>query len=253
MTSFQFDPFFFLLTGLAATLVGLSKGGLPSIGMLAVPLLSLVMSPVKAAVLLLPIYVVSDMAGIWLYRRDFSIDNLCLLIPAGILGVVIGWLTASLVSDRVITLMIGLMGVSFCLNVWLRKHASALAKPVQTSKGWFWGILAGFTSFIAHAGGPPFQIYILPQKLSKAQFAGTATLFFAVINAAKILPYQNIRPYSSEMLWNATLLIPFALLGAVIGAHLTRRITEVWFYRIVQVSLFAVSLKLIADAVLHSA
>ena len=92
---------------MGAFLVGLSKGGLPAIGMLSVPLLSLVMSPMKAAVLLLPIFVISDMAGIWLYRRHFSAVNLRILVPAGIVGVLIGWGTASLVSERAITFLIG--------------------------------------------------------------------------------------------------------------------------------------------------
>ena len=239
---------FFWLAALAALLVGLSKGGLPAVGMLAVPILSMVMSPVKAAVLLLPIYVISDLAGIWLYRRDYSAANLRILIPAGIVGVVVGWLTASLVSERAITLMIGGMGIGFCLNIWLRKASNAPAQPVQVLKGWFWGTLAGFTSFISHAGGPPFQIYLLPQKLPKVQFAGTATLLFAVINAAKILPYQLLQPYAAPTLWRAAALVPFALGGAVLGAWLTRRISDVWFYRVVQISLFAVSLKLVADA-----
>jgi uncharacterized membrane protein YfcA len=132
----------------------------------------------------------------------------------------------------------------------LRDQTKVIAQPAQPLKGWFWGTVAGFTSFISHAGAPPFQVYMLPQKLPKTEFAGTATIVFAVINAAKILPYQNLRPYSAETLWSATGLIPFALVGAVAGAYLTRRIADVWFYRIVQVSLFGVSLKLLVDAVL---
>jgi len=236
------------LAGCAALLVGLSKGGLPAIGMLAVPLLSLVMSPVQAAVMLLPIYVISDLMGIYLYRRDFSAPNLRILLPAGVFGVFVGWLTASMVSDRAITFLIGAIGVAFCLNAWLRKGVHARPEPVHAGKGWFWGTLAGFTSFISHAGAPPYQVYMLPQKLPKAEFAGTSTILFAVINAAKILPYQNLRPYSMDTLHSAAVLIPFALVGAVSGAYLTRRIAEVWFYRIVQGSLFVVSLKLIADA-----
>lgn len=235
------------LAGCAAFLVGLSKGGLPAIGMLAVPVLSLVMSPVQAAVMLLPIYVISDLMGIYLYRRDFSAPNLRILLPAGVFGVFVGWLTASMVSDRAITFLIGAIGVAFCLNAWLRKGVNAPPEPVHAGKGWFWGTLAGFTSFISHAGAPPYQVYMLPQKLPKAEFAGTSTILFAVINAAKILPYQNLRPYSMDTLHSAAVLIPFALVGAVSGAYLTRRIAEAWFYRIVQGGLFVVSLKLIAD------
>jgi uncharacterized membrane protein YfcA len=243
-----FDSYF-VLAGLAALLVGLSKGGLPTIGMLAVPLLSLFMSPVKAAVLLLPIYIVSDVVSVWLYRKDFSAPNLKILIPAGVLGVFIGWLTASFTSDSAVKLMMGCMGVGFCLNTWLRKTPQD-KQPVDAKKGWLWGTVAGFTSFISHAGGPPFQIYVLPQRLPKIQFAGTATLLFAVINAAKILPYQMLQPYSYDDLMRASDLIPFALVGTVLGAYITKKIADVWFYRLVQAGLFVVSLKLIADVVL---
>lgn len=243
-----FDTYF-VLAGLASLLVGLSKGGLPTVGMLAVPLLSLFMSPIKAAVLLLPIYIISDGVSVWLYRKNFSAANLKILLPAGILGVFIGWLTASITSDSAVKLMIGLMGVGFCLNTWLRRTPQD-KQPVNRKKGWFWGTVAGFTSFISHAGGPPFQIYMLPQRLPKIEFAGTATLMFAVINAAKILPYQQLQPYSIDDLMRAADLIPFALVGTVLGAYLTKRIADVWFYRLVQASLFLVSIKLIADVVL---
>jgi uncharacterized membrane protein YfcA len=243
-----FDSYF-VLAGLASLLVGLSKGGLPTVGMLAVPLLSLFMSPVKAAVLLLPIYIISDVVSVWLYRKNFSAPNLKILIPAGVLGVFIGWLTASFTSDSAVKLMIGFMGVGFCLNTWLRKTPQG-KQSVDVKKGWFWGTVAGFTSFISHAGGPPFQIYVLPQRLPKIEFAGTATLLFAVINAAKILPYQMLQPYSVDDLMRAADLIPFALVGTVLGAYITKKIADVWFYRLVQAGLFLVSLKLIADVVL---
>lgn len=239
----------FGLAALAALLVGSSKGGLPAVGMLAVPVLSLGMSPVLAAGLLLPIFVVSDVAGLWLYRRDYSAANVRILVPAGMAGVLVGWLTASWVSDRAITLLIALVGLGFCLSLWLRKNRDAPALPPQRAKGWFWGTVAGFTSFISHAGAPPFQVYMLPQQLPKAEFAGTATIVFAVINAAKIIPYQNLRPYSVEGLSYAAALVPFALAGALSGAYLTRRASQVWFYRLVQVSLFGVSLKLLVDVV----
>ncbi|MEO0029383.1 MAG: hypothetical protein RJB45_1424 [Pseudomonadota bacterium] len=238
------------LASFAALLIGMSKGGLPLVGMMSVPVLSLVMSPVKAAVLLLPLYVISDMVGIWLYRRDYSLVNLKILIPAGIVGVLIGWLTASLISDLTIKFIIGVVGVTFCLQTWFKRGQAESPLPAAVPKGSFWGALAGFTSFIAHAGGPPFQVFVLPQKLPKAEFAGTATILFAVINLAKIGPYQNLSPYSLEDLTKAAVLIPFALAGTYLGAYLTRRIADAWFFKLVQTGLFLVSLKLIADAVL---
>ena len=93
---------------------------------------------------------------------------------------------------------------------------------------------------------------MLPQQLPKAEFAGTATIVFAVINAAKIVPYQALRPYSADGLGYAAALVPFALFGAVAGAYLTRRVSQHWFYRLVQVSLFGVSIKLLLDAVMGS-
>jgi uncharacterized membrane protein YfcA len=238
----------FILSAIGALLIGLSKGGLPTIGMLSVPILSLAMSPVRAAVLLLPIYVISDIFGVWLYRKNFSAHNLKILIPASLIGVFIGWLTASVTSDVAIKFAIGFIGIGFCLNMWFRKSADTPPQHASLKKGIFWGALSGFTSFISHAGGPPFQIYVLPQKLPKAQFAGTATILFAIINFAKIVPYQNLRPYTYEDLLSAAYLIPFSVIGAIAGAYLTNKIADVLFFRLIQIGLFIVSCKLVFDA-----
>jgi len=241
---------YLVLASCSAMLIGMSKGGLPLVGMMSVPLLSLVMSPVKAAVLLLPLFVISDVVGVWLYRRNYSAINLKILVPAGLLGVLIGWLTASMISDQTIKLIIGLVGVSFCLQTWFKRGQGDAALPASVPKGIFWGAGAGFTSFIAHAGGPPFQVFVLPQKLPKAEFAGTATILFAIINFAKIGPYQNLSPYSVEDLMGAAVLVPFALAGTFVGAYLTKRIADAWFFKLVQAGLFLVSLKLIWDSVI---
>lgn len=238
-----------VLASLAAVLIGMSKGGLPLVGMMSVPVLSLVMSPVKAAVLLLPLFVISDAVGVWLYRKQYSLVNLKILIPAGIAGVLFGWLTAAMISEQTIKFLIGLVGVSFCLQTWFKRGQDHAPKTASLPKGLFWGGAAGFTSFIAHAGGPPFQIFVLPQKLPKAEFAGTATILFAIINVAKIGPYQNLSPYSEEDFWKIAVLVPFALLGTFLGAYLTRRIADAWFFKLVQVGLFLLSIKLIHDAI----
>ena len=243
------DIAYLVLASLAALLVGLSKGGLPTVGMLAVPLLSLQISPVKAATLLLPIYVVTDMVSVWLYRREYSARNLKILIPAGVAGVLVGWATAALVSDRFIGLLIGLMGLAFCGNTWLQKRRQAEPAPrvAPASHGVFWGMLAGFTSFVSHAGAPPYQVYVLPQRLPKMVYAGTTTILFAVINASKIIPYQQLRPYHWADLQTVAWLVPAALLGTAIGAWATRRMNTAWFFRLVQVGLLLVSVKLVWD------
>ena len=243
------EPWFWLLN-LAALFVGLSKGGLPAVAMLSVPILSLVISPLAAAALLLPIYILTDIVGVWLYRRDFSSRNLKILIPAGILGVIAGWATAAYVSDQMVSLLLGLMGVSFCLNRWLRKEKSSVPKPAVIGKGLFWGTIAGFTSFVSHAGSPPYQIYVLPQKLSKTAFAGTSTILFATVNLAKVVPYASLQPYTLENLKLSALLLPVAVTGTVLGRYLTQRLPEKWFFLGVQIALFAISIKLITTAVL---
>jgi uncharacterized membrane protein YfcA len=207
------------------------------------------MSPIKAVVMLLPIYIISDMVGLWLYRKAFSTINLKILVPAGILGILIGWLTASMVSDAAVKAMIGLMGVGFVANAWRQRKTFQTAQPARWGRGIFWGGVSGFASFISHAGGPPFQVYLLPQKLPKLVFAGTSTLFFAAINLAKLGPYHQLQPYGAEEMMGAMVLIPFALLGTVIGAYLTRKIADDWFFKWVQLGLLLISLKLILDVV----
>jgi uncharacterized membrane protein YfcA len=240
---------YLMWAGLAASLVGMSKGGLPTVGMLSVPILSLYMSPIKAVVLLLPIYIISDIVGLWLYRKAFSAINLKILVPAGILGILVGWLTASVVSDAAVKGMIGLMGVGFVANAWRQRKTVQIAQPARWGPGFFWGGVSGFSSFISHAGGPPFQVFLLPQKLPKLVFAGTSTLFFAAINLVKLGPYHLLQPYGMEEMMGALVLIPFALMGTVAGAYLTRKISDDWFFKWVQVGLLLISLKLILDVI----
>jgi uncharacterized membrane protein YfcA len=234
---------------LASWFVGLSKGGLPGVGMLSVPLLALVISPVAAAVLLLPIYILSDIVGIWLYRREYSAKNLKVLIPAGVMGVLVGWSTASMVSDQMISLLIGLLGIGFCLQRWIGSNGSAVATPSHPVKGLIWGTLSGFTSFVSHAGAPPFQIYVLPQKLPKMIFAGTATILFAIVNLAKVIPYASLYPYSEETLQLSLILVPLAALGTVFGRWSIQHLSEKWFYKLVQIALFLISLRLVYSVV----
>jgi len=239
-----------ILAGLAALLVGLSKGGLSMAGALGTPLLATVMSPVKAAALLLPIFVVSDWFGLYAYRHQFDKRNLQILIPAGIVGIGIGWLSSSVVSDRMVGLFIGVIGIAFCLNAWRLRHRPPPPRPADIPRGMFWGAIAGFTSFVSHSGSPPFQIYVLPQQLPKAVFAGTTTITFAVINLVKLIPYWQLGQLQSDNLKLSLLLMPIAVAGTFAGVWLVRIIPHRTFFVIIHAALFALSVKLVIAALL---
>jgi len=243
------DPAFLVVAIAAAFFVGLGKGGMPVIANLAVPLMSLFMLPVMATALLLPTYIVSDMVGLALYRRHFSKRNLAILIPAALIGVGLGWATAAFVDDHWVKLLVGLVGVGYCLDTWLRNKANIAPKPARVGPGLFWGLVAGFVSFVSHSGGPPYQVYALPQRMPKLVFAGTSTILFAAVNAAKIVPYWSLGTLNLSNFKAGMMLVPLAVLGAIAGAWLIRVMPEKTFYTAVQVALFLVSLKLIYDAI----
>ena len=123
--------------------------------------------------------------------------------------------------------------------------------PPMFRAGMFWGAITGFTSFVAHAGGTPFQMYVLPQRLEKMVYAGTATISFAIINMLKLPPYFMLGQINVGSLEKCLYLAPVALLGAWAGFHMTKILPERIFFRAVEIALFIVSVKLIWDAVSH--
>jgi uncharacterized membrane protein YfcA len=229
----------------AAFFVGLSKGGLAMIGSLGVPVLALAVSPVRAAAVLLPVYVLSDMAGLWVYRREFSRENLRILIPPAIVGIAIGWATASYVSDRGVGFLVGLIGLTFCLNRWRNRREPVEAKPADLPRGIVWGTVMGFTSFVSHAGQPAYQVYVLPQRLPKMVYAGTTTILFAFMNTVKLIPYWALGQLSADNLRVAVYLAVPALAGTLLGVRLVRILPQRAYFAVVQVLLFAVSLRLV--------
>jgi uncharacterized membrane protein YfcA len=229
----------------ASFFVGLSKGGLANVGVVAVPIMSLVMSPVAAAGLLLPIFVVSDVFGVWIYRRRYSARNLGILIPSGLGGVLLGWVVASRISDAVASIIVGLVGCGFVVLLLWRRRYPPNPRGADVARGLVWGVATGFTSFITHSGAATFQIFILPQKLDKAVFAGTSTLTFAAINLAKIVPYWSLGQLSPVSISTALVLVPSALLGTIVGAKVTQKLPTAWFFSLVQIALLLVSILLL--------
>ena len=242
------DLAFWIVAVPAVFIVGLSKSGLlVSMGMVAVPLLSLVMPARDAAGMMLPLLLVVDARVIWNYRKDADWRILWIMLPGAMVGTLIGWALWTVVSDAMVLLFVGVITLLFILDAVLPLRKKLEGLP--PSKGWgaFWGGFAGFTSFISHTGGPPFQIYVLPQRLAPAVYSGTSAFFFAIVNSAKLIPYFFLGQLNVHNLQLSAALIPVGLVGVLAGVWLVRRISMKWFYRIAYWLVFLLSLKLIWD------
>jgi uncharacterized protein len=242
-----FDLGFWICAVVASFLVGASKGGLQGVGVLGVPVLALSTSPVVAAGILLPILVISDWYGLWMFRKNYDVRNIKIMVAAGCIGILIGWATASITSDDLVKFIVGVIGLSYFVDALLKRNRIIAAKPADLPRGFFWGTIAGFTSFVAHAGGPPYQMYVLPQKLDKMTYAGTAIIVFAIINMLKLPPYWMLGQINLTSLEVGAALSPIALIGALAGFHLTKRLPEKTFFKFVEVALFLLSLNLIYE------
>lgn len=234
---------------IASLLVGIGKGGMPVAGMMGVPILALVIDPFAAAGLLLPVYIVSDVFGVYAYRHEFNKRVLLIIVPGMMIGLGWAWAFASVVPENAVTAIVGLIGAVFALNSLLRSNHIVAEKPARVWPGLFWGALTGFTSFLIHSGAPPYQVYTLPLKMPKAVFMGTTTIAFAIGNAAKILPYYYLGQLSPTNLQVAAVLVVPAVIAVFAGVRLVSIVPEEIFYKIVTWALLLVSLKLLWDGV----
>ncbi|MBL8642694.1 MAG: sulfite exporter TauE/SafE family protein [Rhodospirillaceae bacterium] len=235
----------------AVALVGLSKGGFSGVGLLALPLLALVVSPVQAAAIMLPILLAQDAVSVYAYRASFDRLNLIRLVPGACIGIALGYLLAAYVSDAAVSLALGVISISFAVRQWWRSRGGAVPPQSQPGvvSGWFWGGVSGFTSMIAHAGGPPFQVYTLPQRMAPLVYAGTTSMFFATLNVIKVAPYFWLGQFTTENLATAAVLCPLAIVSTWAGVQLVRRVSADRFYIAIYALLFLVGAKLMWDGV----
>jgi len=267
------DPFFYAVAIPAVILVGLSKGGLGgATALLGVPMMSLAIPPVQAAAIMLPILIVMDIVSLWTWRAYMDGKTLVIMLPGAIAGITIGWLTAAYVNNEQIRLIVGLVAFLFVLRYiqetlqqrrrtrLAARHQSAADQAANGDMqlrqagrahrkfaGTFWGTIAGFTSFVSHAGGPPYQIYTLPLRQDPKIYIGTSVRFFAVINAIKLIPYFALGQFDTTNLGLSAILMPIAPVATLAGAWIVRRIQPAVFYPLMYLMVFIISLKLIAD------
>lgn len=242
------DPNFYAVAIPAVLLMGISKSGFGAgFGSLVVPLMALVVTVPQAAAILMPLLFVMDLLGMAAFRKDFDMKLLRFLIPCGLVGVAVGTLLFKLLNAHTVAGIVGGFTLLFLAQRLLfPPRADSLPPP-----RWLGALLtvtSGFTSFIAHAGGPPVNAYLIPMRLSPVYFTATMAFYFFVINLSKWLPYAWLGLLDWRNLATSLVLLPLAPLGVWVGVRLARRISAVLFYRFIYLGMFLTGIKLVWDA-----
>ncbi|MBV5299640.1 MAG: sulfite exporter TauE/SafE family protein [Rhodoferax sp.] len=242
------DPNFYAVAIPAVLLMGISKSGFGAgFGSLAVPLMALAVTVPQAAAILMPLLFVMDLLGMAAFRKDFDMKLLRFLIPCGLVGVAVGTLLFKLLNAHTVAGIVGGFTLLFLAQRLLfPPRADSLPPP-----RWLGALLtvtSGFTSFIAHAGGPPVNAYLIPMRLSPVYFTATMAFYFFVINLSKWLPYAWLGLLDWRNLATSLVLLPLAPLGVWVGVRLARRISAVLFYRFIYLGMFLTGIKLVWDA-----
>lgn len=245
------SPTFWIVSVVGVILLGLAKGGFSGLGALSLPLIAMTVSPVRAAAILLPILIVQDVVGVWAFRRTWDRHVLGWMLPGAALGIGLGYLFAASVDAKAVLGLVGAVSILFGgYRLWVERHGPPAA--ARGSPGWvgsLFGVAAGFTSQIAHAGQPPFQIWVLPRRLDRDVLVGTTAIFFAAVNWIKVPAYVALGQFTSANLLVAAILLPVATLSTLAGVWLVRRVAAERFYAAIYVLMILVGVRLVWDAV----
>ena len=250
MLEILYDPLFYAVSIPAVMLVGFSKGGFGgAMALVGLPLMALVMPPVQAAAIMLPILIVMDVVSLWTWRGTYDRTTLKLMLPGAMVGIAIGWATAALVTAGAVRLIVGVVALLFFLRwlVQILRRSDGEARNQNALRASFWSIISGFTSFVAHAGGPPYQVYALQLRHAPAVYTGTSVIFFSIVNAVKVIPYFALGQFDTTNLAASAVLMPIAPIATLTGAWLVRRMRPDIFYGFMYSMMAIVAAKLIYD------
>lgn len=229
------DPFTLMLAVIAVLILGMAKGGFSGVGALATPLLALAMPPAAAAALLLPVLLVQDVVSVWSFRHTWDKWIVGWMAPGALLGVALAAALAALVPEERLLLALGLITLGFGLyRLWIERGGRIIAP--SNSPGWIgllFGAAAGFTSQIAHAGGPPFQMWVTPRRLPHATYVGTSSVLFAAVNWMKVPSYLMLGALDGPTLQASALLLPLAVVSTLGAVWLIRRLDTARFYTLI--------------------
>ena len=242
------DPFFYAVSIPAVLLLGISKSGFGAgFGSLAVPMMALAVTVPQAAAILMPVLLVMDLLGMAAFRNDFDRKLLKFLLPFGLLGIVAGALLFKVLEPKVVAGIVGGFTLLFLAQRLMFPPRPDSAPPPRWA-GALLTVTSGFTSFIAHAGGPPINAYVIPLKLRPVLFTGTMAFFFFFINLSKWVPYAWLGLLDMRNLATSLVLLPLAPVGVWIGVRIARRISPLWFYRLLYTGMALTGIKLVWDS-----
>ncbi|MBK7260850.1 MAG: sulfite exporter TauE/SafE family protein [Rubrivivax sp.] len=242
------DPWFYAVALPAVLLLGLSKSGFGGgFGALAVPLMALVVPVPQAAAILLPVLLLADMLGLASLMRDRDRALVRLLLPAGLVGTVLGTVSFGLLPASMVAGVVGVITLAFlAVRTLFPPHADAAPPPRWL--GLVLGTVSGFTSFVAHAGSPPLAFYVMPLRLQPVVFTATLSVFFAAINLSKWMPYAWLGLIDSRNMLTSLALLPATPLGVWLGLRFVRRVPQLLFYRLFSLGMLLTGCKLVWDA-----
>jgi len=246
------DPLFYVLAAIAVILVGLGKGGFSGLGSASMPVMTLAIDPISGAAILLPLFIVQDVVGVWSFRRSIDWRLLAWTLPGAVFGIFFGWLLAASVPVWTVEAAVGAIAIIFGLNQLAARRGVgvSLKKPQSDAVGLFWGGVSGFTSQIALAGGPPFQIWALSRKLSRDMFVGTNAMFFATSNWLKVPAFIALGQFTERNAILSGIFLPLAIASTITGVWLVRRISPERFIVAINILMIAVGMKLLWSALI---
>ena len=242
---------YYLCASIAVIITGLAKGGFAGVGALAMPVMAIGIDPVGGAAILLPILLVQDIVSVWTFRHSFSREIVLVMVPGMALGVLLGYIYASALSEKSVLGALGLISIVFGVHrLWIER-GTAVVLPSNSPKwvGTLFGIASGFTSQIAHAGAPPFQMWVLPRHLSRDVLVGTTAISFAMVNWIKVPAYAALGQFTTHNLLATATLLPLAVASTFAGVALVRRIDPARFYTLIYILMVLLGTKLVIDAV----
>ena len=247
--------YFWFLAVLAVLAVSISKAGFGgAMGSFSVPILIFVLPPKLALGVLLPLFLVTDVWVVYIWRSMLDKRIVTIMCAFGVIGQIVGWLIFDYLNDQILTGLIGLIAIITAFNYAWRRIKPLKKSPLEIAtsvsrrifqRGAIWCGLSGISSFVSLSGGIPAQVFLLPHALARQSFVGTLCVYFFVINILKIPFYVEIGIFSEETLTVSLWLLLVIPIGVFIGKWLNTHISDQIFYDISHIGLLAMGVRLL--------